>query len=67
MVISSAKFNTLISWSPISILSMILSVLMKLESTSIAIMYNSMESRHTWQTCVMVTGFTTTKKDIAKI
>ena len=48
MVVLSAKFTILISWSPICIPLIILSVLMKLASTSIAIMYNSMESRHPW-------------------
>ena len=54
MVVSSAKFTILISWSPICIPLIILSVLMKLTSISIAIMYNSMESRHPWRTCIMV-------------
>ena len=56
MVVSSAKFNILISWSPISISLTILSVLMKSVSTSVALMYNSMESRHSWRTRVMVKG-----------
>ena len=56
VVVSSAKFTILISWSPICIPLIILSVLMKLASTSIAIMYNSMESRHPWRTHIMVKG-----------
>ena len=56
MVVSSAKFTILISWSPICIPLIILSVLMKLTSTSIAIMYNSMESRHPWRTRIIVKG-----------
>ena len=56
MVVSSAKFTVLISWFPICIPLIILSVLMKLVSTSIAVMYNSMESRHPWQTRIMVKG-----------
>ena len=54
MVVSSAKVTILISWSPICISLIILSALMKLTSTSIAIIYNSMESRRPWQTCIMV-------------
>ena len=56
MVVSSAKFTILISWSPLCITLIILSVLMKLESTSIAIMYNSMNSRHPWETRINVKG-----------
>ena len=56
VVVLSAKFTILISWSPICIPLIILSVLMKLTSTSITIMYNSMESRHPWQTRIMVKG-----------
>ena len=56
MVISSEKFTILISWSPICIPLIILSALMKLAGTSVAIMYNSMESRHHWRTRIMVKG-----------
>ena len=50
MVVSSAKFTILISWSPISISLILLLTLMKLASTSAAIMYKSIENRHPWQT-----------------
>ena len=50
MVKSSAKFTVLISWSPICIPLILLLALMKLANTSAAIMYNSMENRHPWQT-----------------
>ena len=56
MVVSAAKLTILISWSPICIPLIILSVLMKLASTSITIMCNSMESRHPWQTSIVVKG-----------
>ena len=46
----SAKFTILISWYPICISLILLSALMKLASTSAAILYNSMESRHHLQT-----------------
>ena len=46
----------LISWSSICITLIILSVLMKLPSTSFPIMYNNMESRNPWRTCTMVKG-----------
>ena len=50
MVVLSGKFTILISWSPICIPLIILSVLMKLQSsTSVAIMYNSMESITAWR------------------
>ena len=56
MVVLSAKFTILISWSPFCIPLVILSVLIKLEGTSIAILYNSLESRHIWRTRIMVKG-----------
>ena len=49
MVVLSVKFTILISWSPICIPLIILSVLMRLTSTSTAILYNSLDSRHHWQ------------------
>ena len=52
MVVLSAKFTILISWSPICIPLILLSALMRLASTSAAILYNSMEKytldKHTW-------------------
>ena len=59
MVISSAKFTILISWFPacipiVYIPLVILSGLMKLESASIAIICNSIKTRHPWQTRIMV-------------
>ena len=56
MVVLSAKFTILISWSPFCIPLVILSVLIKLEGTSITILYNSLESRHIWRTRIMVKG-----------
>ena len=56
MVVLSVKFTILISWSPICIPLILLSALMRLGSTSVAILYNSMESRHPWRTHVGVKG-----------
>ena len=56
MVVLSAKLTILISWSPICFPLILLSALMKLASTSTAILYNSMESRHPWQTHIRVKG-----------
>ena len=57
MVVSSAKCIILISWSPICIPLILLLALMKLTSTSVAIMYKSIENRYPWQTsCVKVNG-----------
>ena len=50
MVVSSAKFTILISWPPICIPLIFLLALMKLASTSAAIMYKSIENKHKWQT-----------------
>ena len=50
MVVLSAKFTISISWSPICISLILLLALMKLASTSAAIMYKSIENRHPWQT-----------------
>ena len=50
MVMLSAKLTIPISWSPICIPLILSSVLMKRASTSAAIMYNSMENKHAWQT-----------------
>ena len=49
MVLSSAEFTLLISWSPICITLILLLALMKLASTSAAIMYKSIENRYPWQ------------------
>ena len=56
MVVLSAKFTILISWSPICIPLILLSALMKLASTSATILYNSMESRHPWRTNTRIKG-----------
>ena len=57
MVMSSAKFTNLISWSPICTPFILLSASMKLASTSAAIIYNTHESGHPWQTpCIRVKG-----------
>ena len=53
MVVLSAKFNILISWSPICTPLILLRAsikLMKLASSSAEIMYNSTESGHPWKT-----------------
>ena len=54
MVVLSAKFTILISWFPVCILLIVLSALIKLASTSAAILFNSMESRHPWLTHIRV-------------
>ena len=54
MVVLSAKFTILISWSRFCISLIVLSALMKLASTSDAILYNSMESRHLWRLQIRV-------------
>ena len=56
MVILSAKFTILISWSPICIPLIRLSTLMKLASTSAAILYNNMEKRKPWRIHIRVKG-----------
>ena len=57
IVVTSAKFTILISWSPIYIPLIPLLVLIKLASTSAALMYKSIDCRHPWQTsCVRVKG-----------
>ena len=50
IVKSSAKFTILIWWSPICIPLTLLLALMKLASTSAAIMHKSIENRHPWKT-----------------
>ena len=55
MVVLSEKFTVLISWSPICI-RLILSSLMRLASTSVTILYNSVDSRYPWQTHIRVKG-----------
>ena len=57
MVMSSAKFTNLISWSPICTPFIVLSISMKLVITSAAIICNTNESGHPWWTpCVRVKG-----------
>ena len=56
MVVLSVKRTILISWSPICILLILLSALMRLVTTSASILYNSMDSRHPWRTHVGVKG-----------
>ena len=56
MVVLSEKFTIFISRSPICITLILLSALMKLASTSAAILYNTMESRCRWRTHVRVKG-----------
>ena len=50
IVMLSAKLTILISWSPICTPLILLLELMKLASTSVAVMYNSMKNRQPWQT-----------------
>ena len=55
MMMPSAKFTNLISWSPICTSFIVLSTSMKMAITSAAIIYNTNESGHPWQTpCVRV-------------
>ena len=56
MVVLSVKFTILISSSPICIPLILLSALIKLVSSSAAILYNSIERRHPWQTNIRVKG-----------
>ena len=56
MVLLSVKFTILISWCPICISFIFLLALMKLESNSATILYNSMESRHPWRTNIRIKG-----------
>ena len=50
MVVSSTKFFSLISWSPIYTPLILLSASMKMASPSGAVIYNSMDNGHSWQT-----------------
>ena len=56
MVVLPEKFTVLISWCPICIPLIILLALLKMVSTSSALLYNKMESRHPWITHVRVKG-----------
>ena len=56
MEVLSAKFTIWISWRPICIPLILLSALMRLVSTSAAVLSNSMDSRHHWQTHIGVKG-----------
>ena len=56
MVVLSAKFTILISWSLISIPLILLSALMRLTSTSTTILHNSIDSRHPWRTHIGFKG-----------
>ena len=56
MVVSLENVTILISWSSICIPLIILSVLMKLASTTVTVMYSSMNSRHPWRTRIIVKG-----------
>ena len=56
MVELSAKFTILISWSPICIPLILLSALMRLASTSAAVLYNNLDSWHHWRTHIGVKG-----------
>ena len=56
LVVLSVKFTILISWSPIYINLILLSASTRLENTSAAILYNSLDSWNDWQTHIGVTG-----------
>ena len=56
MVVLSVKFTILISWSPICIPLILLSALMRLASTSAAVLYNNLDSWHHWGTHIGVKG-----------
>ena len=56
IVISSAQFAISMPWSPICISLILLATLIKLTSTSAAILSNSTESWHPWQTHIRVKG-----------
>ena len=56
MVVLSVKFSILISWSPICTPLILLSALMRLASTSAAILYNNLNSWHHWRTHIGVKG-----------
>ena len=56
MVVLSVKFTILISWSSICIPLILLSALMRLASTSAAVLYNNLDSWHHWWTHIGVKG-----------
>ena len=56
LVVLSVKFTILISWSPICIPLILLSALMRLASTSAAVLYNNLDSWHHWRTHIGVKG-----------
>ena len=57
MVMSSAKFTNLISWSPICTPLILLSASMKLASTWPALIYDTDQSGYPWRTpCIRVKG-----------
>ena len=56
LVALSVKFTILISWSPICIPLILLSALMRLVSTSAAVLYNNLDSWHHWWTHIGVKG-----------
>ena len=56
MVVLSVKFTILISCSPICIPLILLSALMRLASTSAAVLYNNLDSWHHWRTHIGVKG-----------
>ena len=59
MVVLSVKFTILISGSPICISLILLSALMRLASTSAAVLYNNLDSWHHWRTHIGVKGSNT--------
>ena len=54
MVVLSVKFTILISWSPICIPLILLSVLMRLAFISAAVLYDNLDSWHHWRTHIGV-------------
>ena len=56
IVVLSVKFTNLMSWTTIYISLILLSALMRLASTSAAILYNNLDSWHYWRTHIGVKG-----------
>ena len=56
MLVLSVKFTLLFSGSPICIPLILLSELMRLAGTSVAVLHNNLDSRHHWRTHTGVRG-----------
>ena len=55
-MVLSVKFTLLFSGSPICISLILLSALMRLAGTSVAVLHNNLDSRHHWRTHTGVKG-----------